>query len=99
MPALPASKTINEEIIERKRRELDARRAAHEEAVGPHLALIERLKALVPAGNPDLRAIAELYFLVEMIEPEMVRAAKAFAELRIDRRAEIPARRKSIVAA
>jgi len=93
MPALVAApKTSKEESIARKRQILEATQAERLDVLGPHLDLLNRLKALLPAGSPDLRAIDALYIQVEMTPVGTAKRASKVAKWKIDSRATVVAR-------
>ena len=83
MPALLVPQISNddelspEEIQRRKiaRAELEAARAERVEVLGPHLELLDRLKASLPADSPDCLAIDALAFLVKMTPVEQAKSS------------------------
>ena len=99
MPAPLALKTSNQESIARKRQEFEATKAERLATLGPHLELLNRLKALLPPDSPDIRAIDALYIQVEMTPTETARAASRVARWQVHGKQSVLARMKSAAVA
>jgi hypothetical protein len=99
MPALPATKKLDDETIALRRQQHEKTKAERLEVLGPHFELLERMKALLPPNSPDLLAIDALGYLVEVTPVEQAKSAALRANWEIERKPSVVARLRAIDAA
>jgi len=99
MPALFAVKTSNQELIDERRRKHEAVLAEQEVTLRPHLDLLNRLKALLPANSPDILAIDALCIVVKMADVATAKRAAMVANWKLKNRQAVRDRMAAAAAA
>jgi hypothetical protein len=93
----PTSKLSKAEL-DRRRKELEATKEARREALRPHKALLEKIKALLSAES-DQEAIRDLEILVDMTSTEIAHKAAAVANWHRTKKPLVLANMRSVAAA
>ena len=99
MPVLFAVKTSNQELIDERRRKREAVLAEQEVTLRPHLDLLNRLKALLPANSPDILAIDALCIVVKMADVATAKRAAMVANWKLKSRQAVRDRMAAAAAA
>jgi hypothetical protein len=99
LPKGQVAKLSKPEAAKLEREKHRQAQAAYAKEVEPHLALLNRLKAQLPAGSADIEAIDALYVLVEMTLAEDATKARIVATWKRDSLPGVVLKLKALAAA